>query len=104
MRKQAKQARRQQHDDRFAAGPSSRGAEGFEHPVTETTGPAGMPLGFAGFERYTNGIGSRLMARMGWEEGMGLGRDRQGRAEPVRATMRPKGLGLGAGRGGGPKS
>ncbi|GAX76731.1 hypothetical protein CEUSTIGMA_g4178.t1 [Chlamydomonas eustigma] len=60
-------------------------------------GPVGMALGFAGFERYTSGIGSRLMARMGWVEGMGLGRERQGRAEPVKALQRPKGLGLGAG-------
>ena len=61
------------------------------------SGAVGSSLGFASFERFTNGIGSRLMGRMGWVEGMGLGRERQGRAEPVQAVKRPKGLGLGAG-------
>lgn len=42
------------------------------------------------------GIGSRLMAAMGWVEGMGLGRVQQGRAEPLVAKVRARGLGLGA--------
>lgn len=42
------------------------------------------------------GIGSRLMRSMGWQEGQGLGRARQGRAEPLAAVQRPKNLGLGA--------
>jgi hypothetical protein len=36
------------------------------------------------------------MARMGWALGDGLGRARQGRAEPLRAVVRPRSLGLGA--------
>jgi hypothetical protein len=44
---------------------------------------------------HTTGIGSRLLAQWGWSEGQGLGRDRQGRAEPLRAERRPKQLGLG---------
>lgn len=42
------------------------------------------------------GIGSRLMQKMGWIEGTGLGRGRQGRAEPISALQRPKNRGLGA--------
>jgi hypothetical protein len=42
------------------------------------------------------GIGSRLLRQMGWAEGQGLGANRQGRAQPVLPTQRPKGLGLGA--------
>jgi tuftelin-interacting protein 11 len=41
-------------------------------------------------------VGSRLMRKMGWREGMGLGRDKQGRTAPLQAMMRPKQLGLGA--------
>lgn len=43
------------------------------------------------------GFGSRMLAKMGYEgQGSGLGRNQQGRAEPITATMRPKQLGLGA--------
>ena len=51
---------------------------------------------FGGFEEHTSGVGSRLMRQMGWQEGMGLGRERQGRAVPLQAVMRPRNLGLGA--------
>lgn len=38
---------------------------------------------FAGFERYTKGVGSKVLKRSGWREGSGLGRSSVGRAEPV---------------------
>lgn len=38
-----------------------------------------------------------MLAKYGFEgQGTGLGRNRQGRAEPISAVMRPKNLGLGA--------
>ncbi|GLI62436.1 hypothetical protein VaNZ11_005056, partial [Volvox africanus] len=58
--------------------------------------PASLSYEYASFERYGTGIGSRLMAKMGWTQGEGLGRARQGRAEPLRSFLRPKALGLGA--------
>ena len=43
------------------------------------------------------GFGSRMLAKYGFEgQGAGLGRNSQGRAEPISAVMRPKNLGLGA--------
>jgi hypothetical protein len=42
------------------------------------------------------GVGSRQMRSMGWQEGAGLGRQRQGRPEPLQATAREKRRGLGA--------
>ncbi|GFH19772.1 G-patch domain-containing protein [Haematococcus lacustris] len=42
------------------------------------------------------GVGSRLMLRMGWSEGMGLGRHSQGRTEPLIMLRRPKNEGLGS--------
>ena len=51
---------------------------------------------FAGFEAHTRGIGSRLLGRMGWSPGEGLGRQRAGIAEPIHATQRGKGVGLGS--------
>jgi hypothetical protein len=103
-KKADKKARRRQRQEGEVVGSTatpSGGPGASIRPSTDVMAPQGAcpvstPLGFAGFERYTSGIGSRLMARLGWVEGMGLGRERQGRAEPVQALQRPKGLGLGA--------
>ena len=38
---------------------------------------------FAGFERYTKGIGSKVLRQSGWREGHGVGRTADGRPEPV---------------------
>ena len=43
---------------------------------------------YASWEKYTSGIGSKLMAKMGYEPGKGLGKEGQGLVEPVRATLR----------------
>ena len=42
------------------------------------------------------GIGSRLLERMGWKPGTGLGRAEQGVVEPLVPGCRPNKLGLGA--------
>ncbi|CAN1800383.1 Zinc finger CCCH-type with G patch domain-containing protein [Linum perenne] len=47
------------------------------------------------FELYTKGFGSKMMAKMGYIEGAGLGKDGQGMAAPIEAIQRPKSLGLG---------
>lgn len=48
------------------------------------------------FEAHTKGFGSRMMSKMGFVEGQGLGRDGQGINSPLEAVKRPKSLGLGA--------
>lgn len=40
-------------------------------------------------------IGNQMLRVMGWTPGTGLGSDRNGIKDPVRAYLRPKGLGLG---------
>ncbi|XP_057968344.1 uncharacterized protein LOC131157905 [Malania oleifera] len=47
------------------------------------------------FEVHTKGFGSKMMAKMGFVEGAGLGKDGQGMAEPIEVIKRPKSLGLG---------
>lgn len=47
------------------------------------------------FEVHTKGFGSKMMAKMGFVEGGGLGKDGQGVAEPIEVIQRPKSLGLG---------
>lgn len=47
------------------------------------------------WERYTRGMGSKLMASMGYITGTGLGKRADGRVEPVEATVLPAGKSLG---------
>ncbi|XP_052198931.1 uncharacterized protein LOC127806022 [Diospyros lotus] len=51
---------------------------------------------YGAFELHTTGFGSKMMAKMGFVEGGGLGKEGQGIAEPIEAIQRPKSLGLGA--------
>ncbi|XP_068589839.1 zinc finger CCCH-type with G patch domain-containing protein [Cebidichthys violaceus] len=45
---------------------------------------------FGGWEAHTRGIGSKLMLKMGYEYGKGLGKMQEGRVEPVLAVVLPK--------------
>ncbi|XP_062247977.1 zinc finger CCCH-type with G patch domain-containing protein [Platichthys flesus] len=49
---------------------------------------------FGGWEAHTKGIGSKLMLKMGYEYGKGLGKMQEGRLEPVMAVVLPKGNSL----------
>ncbi|XP_061128138.1 zinc finger CCCH-type with G patch domain-containing protein [Syngnathus typhle] len=49
---------------------------------------------FGGWEAHTRGIGSKLMLKMGYEYGKGLGKTQEGRVEPVMAVLVPKGKSL----------
>lgn len=49
---------------------------------------------FGGWEAHTRGIGSKLMLKMGYEYGKGLGKTQEGRVEPVTAVVLPKGKSL----------
>ena len=76
-------------------------AEEREGPVELWAG-AGEGAGrMGGWEVHTRGVGSRLMLAMGWQVGQGLGREGQGRVEPVPAWFYPPGRGLGWRRSGG---
>lgn len=59
-------------------------------------GRSGESQQFGAFEKYTTGFGSRMMAKMGFVEGSGLGKDSQGMVTPLAALRRPKSQGLGA--------
>jgi G-patch domain len=41
-------------------------------------------------------IGAKLLQKMGWSEGQGLGRNQQGSSNALRAVRRAEGLGIGA--------
>ncbi|KAK8916695.1 Zinc finger CCCH domain-containing protein 18 [Platanthera zijinensis] len=52
--------------------------------------------GIGAFEKHTKGFGSRMMTKMGFTPGSGLGKDAQGMINPLTAARRPKSRGLGA--------
>lgn len=52
-----------------------------------------QPLG--NWEQYTRGMGSKIMAQMGYITGTGLGKRADGRVAPVEATVLPPGKSLG---------
>ncbi|UJR15461.1 hypothetical protein I4U23_002404 [Adineta vaga] len=46
------------------------------------------------WEKHTKGIGSKLLAKMGYKAGQGLGRQNQGLVNPIEAHVFPKGKSL----------
>ncbi|XP_075427800.1 zinc finger CCCH-type with G patch domain-containing protein isoform X2 [Ascaphus truei] len=62
--------------------------------VEEASGDTPCSSAFAGWEAHTRGIGSKLLVRMGYEFGKGLGRNAEGRVEPIVAVVLPKGKSL----------
>lgn len=53
------------------------------------------PSSFGHWEQHTRGIGGKLMAKMGYVHGSGLGKQGEGRIEPVEAVVFPPGRSLG---------
>ena len=54
--------------------------------------PVAAPSGaFGAWEAFSNGFGSRMLARLGYKRGQGLGKDGSGRVEPVPVTILPQG-------------
>ncbi|KAI8329835.1 GC-rich sequence DNA-binding factor-like protein-domain-containing protein [Chlamydoabsidia padenii] len=51
--------------------------------------------GFAAFTKHTTGFGQKILEKMGWKAGKGLGAGGEGMINPVETKQRPKGMGMG---------
>lgn len=72
----------------------TKGSSSFASFEKHTKGSSSSSIG--AFEKHTKGFGSKMMAKMGFVEGAGLGRDSQGITAPLGAVRLPKSRGLGA--------
>lgn len=61
-------------------------------PYVKPTAPSKE---FGQFERYTKGIGLKLLKKHGYIPGQGLGVDGTGISAPIDVKLRPKGMGIG---------
>lgn len=53
------------------------------------------PVGHLASAIPETNIGNQMLRSMGWVPGTGLGPDKSGIVNPIRATLRPRKLGLG---------
>lgn len=78
--------------------PSSANEPVLRSDLEDTPPPQkGMPSAFGRKGKMNpNSFGAKMMAKMGYKEGTGLGKEGQGRNVVIEANLRPQGAGLGA--------
>ncbi|XP_014663154.1 PREDICTED: zinc finger CCCH-type with G patch domain-containing protein-like [Priapulus caudatus] len=83
-------------EDEVSSMVTARQQEAEDDEVVPTTlwQPNGLTQALGEWEAYTKGIGSKLLASMGFVVGQGLGKNGEGRREPVEAVVFPQGKSL----------
>lgn len=81
-----------------AFGGSSRPQRAFVRNVTPQAPPPPKPslsaTENAHFRKLEGSFGARMLAKMGWQAGTGLGTESQGIVTPIESKMRPKNMGI----------
>ena len=77
-------------------GKTAKGGSADDASSGEEEGAEEPERSFGDFEKHTKGFGSRMLEKMGFVQGGGLGKDKQGTSHAIKPQMRKKGLGLGA--------
>ncbi|XP_065830314.1 zinc finger CCCH-type with G patch domain-containing protein-like [Oscarella lobularis] len=70
------------------------GEQGREEEDLRVLAPAALPNEFGEWEKYTTGIGSKLLQKMGFSLGKGLGKKGEGIQEPIDIVILPPGKSL----------
>ncbi|PAV63488.1 hypothetical protein WR25_01441 isoform B [Diploscapter pachys] len=90
----ARQAVEMREDEELRSGKIEKSV--FTKKVTNSQGRGARKRRHSGstvddIEKHTKGIGSKLLSRMGWKAGKGLGAQEQGRVEPVAVDLEEDG-------------
>ncbi|KAI8146844.1 GC-rich sequence DNA-binding factor-like protein-domain-containing protein [Fennellomyces sp. T-0311] len=72
-----------------SAEPSKRAEEAKKRPAAQPSAD------FAKFSQHTTGFGQRMLEKMGWKSGQGLGEAGAGIVNPIETKLRPARMGMG---------
>ena len=70
-------------------------SQSFNRSTSSTPKPSALPAEeLAHFNKIQNTFGARMLAKMGWQAGTGLGADGTGIAIPIESKLRPQKMGI----------
>ena len=79
------------------APPAARAGLGAPPPPAMALPGEKVDKDFASFESTSKGFGSKMLAKMGWVKGQGIGKAGHGVVNPLEQKLRPNSMGLGFG-------
>ncbi|ORE15132.1 TFP11-domain-containing protein [Rhizopus microsporus] len=65
-----------------------------DKPIKSRSATPAPDPGFAEFNKHSKGVALKMLEKMGWKMGQGLGASGEGIVNPIEVKQRPKGMGL----------